>query len=182
MQTSRYGLASLALVACWTSTPVQSTTPTVAKAAEPAGRDLTGPYWCSIDTDGYEYPRYPCAIKKVGGALVLAKLGGSQRIRGRIQLDERDGFSFSGELYCPWGDCTQQLNGTFTPAGRGYKGSFREESMVVTLMPASDGEFGGVDYAGDEGGDPFDLDTAMGGASYGGGRNYRIDSRGRRGR
>ncbi len=149
---------------------------------DPGSRDVTGAYWCSIDEDGYDYPRYPCAIKKVGDKLVLAKLGGSQRFRGHIKLDDKDGFSFIGEVYCPDGDCNEELHGRFKPMGRGgFKGSFREETMVVHLVPAPADAFGGSEYAGDSyGGDPF----AYGGQVYGGfgygAHKPRIDMRGRR--
>jgi len=138
-------------------------------------RDITGRYWCSIN-DGYEYPRYACVIKKTSDCLVLAKLAGSQRIRGRIVLDSRDGFSFAGEMYCPDGDCQQVLHGTFRPVGRGgFKGKFREESFSVSLTPAPASAFGGAGYGGD---DAFDLDS-IGGDAYGG-NQHQIDSRGRR--
>ncbi len=166
----------LVSAACWTTNPPASAPST---PLDSTTRDITGSYWCSIDEDGYEYPRYACMIKKTDDGLVLAKLGGSQRIRGRIALDERDGFSFAGHMFCPDGDCDQELHGTFKPVGRGgFKGRFREETIVVHLTPAPANAFGGAAYGGDEYGDPFDLD-AMGGATYGY-RNYRIDSRGRR--
>ncbi len=175
---SRFGgLFSLALVACWTATPPTPTTPSA--PLESQTHDITGSYWCSIDEDGYEYPRYACMIKKTDDGLVLAKLAGSQRIRGQITLDSRDGFAFVGEMYCPDGDCQQELHGSFKPVGRGgFKGKFREETLIVHLTPAPANAFGGSAYGGDAYGDPFDLD-GMGGATYGN-RNYRIDSRGRR--
>lgn len=184
---SRFGgLACIALMACW-SGKAEPQTAAEALSLEPSARDLSGPYWCSIDDAGYEYPRFPCVIKKVGGKLMLAKLGGSQRIRGVITLDDREGFEFKGELYCPWGDCTEQMRGRFTPAGRGgYKGTLNgpldhvddDTSMIVHLVPAPANAFGGSAYGGDSYGDPF----GYGGASYGGAGYgyYRIDRRGRR--
>ena len=178
-----FGLALIA--ACW-SGKGDSTTPPPSLEAAP--RDLTGPYWCSIDDAGHEYPRYPCMIKKVGDKLMLAKLGGSQRIRGHIMLDKRDdGFTFVGELYCPWGDCTEQMRGRFRATGKGgFKGTLNgpldhdvdEGGMVVQLIPAPANAFGGQGYGGDGYGDPFGYGGAgYGGAGYG---YYRIDRRGRR--
>lgn len=171
------------VVACWTGkpTPTASTLPPL----EEAPRDVTGPYWCSIDDAGYEYPRYPCVIKKVGDKLMLAKLGGSQRIRGVITLDKRDGFTFVGELYCPWGDCTEEMRGRFKPSGKGgFKGTLNgpldhdgedEAGMIVQLLPAPANAFGGSAYGGDGYGDPFGYGgAAYGGAGYG---YYRIDRR-----
>ncbi|MDQ3369154.1 MAG: DUF4893 domain-containing protein [Myxococcota bacterium] len=175
----------MALFACWSGKADPSTTPGSA-SLEPSARDVSGPYWCSIDDAGYEYPRFPCVIKQVGGKLMLAKLAGSQRIRGLVTLDEREGFGFIGELYCPWGDCTEQMRGRFVPSGKGYKGTLNgplghsgdEGSMIVHLIPAPANAFGGNGYGGDGYGDPF----TFGGASYGGASYgyYRIDRRGRR--
>jgi hypothetical protein len=191
---SRFGLGACVLVvACWRG--AKTDTAATSSDLEPSARDLTGAYWCSIDSGG-EYPRYPCVIKKVGEGLVLAKLGGSERIRGAIKLDANAGFTFVGELYCPWGDCSQTLHGRFRPAGKGgFRGTFREDSMVVHLQPAPTSAFGGISYGGDEyGGDQYGVmfgTGSVGGASYGsfGGFGYgggavphtnRIDSRGRR--
>lgn len=168
---SRFGgVAVVGLAACWSgSAAPPATTPSL----EPSARDVSGPYWCAIDDAGYEYPRYPCVIKRVGDTLMLAKLAGSQRIRGRIKLDNHEGFTFVGELYCPWGDCTEELRGRFRPAERGgFKGTLRgllgdgtaEPSMIVTLLPAPANAFGGSGYGGDGYGDPF----GYGGAAYGG--------------
>ena len=178
-----FGLALVA--ACWSGKGDTTTTP--GPSLDVGQRDLTGPYWCSIDDAGYEYPRYPCVIKRVGNKLMLAKLGGSQRIRGNIMLDKHDGFSFVGELYCPWGDCTEEMRGRFRPSGKGgFKGTLNgpldhggeEGGMVVQLIPAPSNAFGGSAYGGDGYGDPFGYGgAAYGGAGYG---YYRIDRRGRR--
>lgn len=185
---SRFGaLACLALFACWSGKADPSAP---SPALEATARDVSGPYWCSIDDAGYEYPRYPCVIKKVGDKLVLAKLGGSQRIRGHITLDQRDGFAFAGELYCPWGDCTEEMRGRFRPTGKGgFKGTLNgpldhresDGSMIVTLIPAPANAFGGSAYGGDGYGDPFSFGGASyGGATYGSPGYYRLDRRGRR--
>ena len=177
-------LVCVAIAACWSGKADTTTPPPSLEASAP---DLTGPYWCSIDDAGYEYPRYPCVIKRVGDKLVLAKLGGSQRIRGHIALDQRDGFTFIGELYCPWGDCTEQMRGRFRSHGKGgFKGTLHgpldhsddDAGMIVQLIPAPANAFGGSAYGGDGYGDPFGYGGAgYGGAGYG---YYRIDRRGRR--
>lgn len=113
-------------------------------------------------------------IKKVDGELVLAKLSGSQRIRGLVKPNAHDGFSFSGEMYCPDGDCQQELHGSFKPVRGGFRGKFREESsIVVHLTPAAASAFGGADYGSE---DAFSLD----GIGGDGDEHYQIDSRGRR--
>lgn len=168
---SRFG-ALLALGACWTATPPAPTPPTPQALVE-LGPDLSGSYWCSIDEDGYEYPKYPCMIKKVDGEFVLAKLSGSQRIRGLVKPNAHDGFSFSGEMYCPDGDCQQELHGSFKPVRGGFRGKFREESLIVHLTPATANAFGGADYGSE---DAFNLE----GIGGDGDEHYQIDSRGRR--
>ena len=170
----------MAYMACWTGGS-RSSTP-IATELEGGARDVTGSYWCSIDEDGEDDQRYPCVIKKVGDKLMFAKLAGQERIRGHITLDDKEGFSFVGERYCPWGDCNQELHGKFKPVGRGgFKGMFREEAIVVHLVPAPANAFGGSEYGGDEYGDPFGYDGSSGGIGYGGGyRRHRIDIRGRR--
>lgn len=167
---SRFGALTLALGACWTAAP-SPTTITPNPVVEP-GPDLSGSYWCSIDEDGYEYPKYPCLIKKVDGEFVLAKLSGSQRIRGLVKPNTHDGFSFSGEMYCPDGDCQQELHGSFKPVRGGFRGKFREESLIVHLTPATASAFGGADYGSE---DAFNLDGIGEGDEH-----YQIDSRGRR--
>jgi|SRR6185503_3138528 len=128
-----------------------------------ANGDLTAAYYCSIQDGGYKYPRFPCAVREIDGRWMLAKLGGSQRFRGVI-TPTRDGFTFDGELYCPWGDCVQPLHGEFVAAGHGrLTGTFRDTAMSVLLEPAPDAAFGGASYGGDGYGG-----FGYGGASYGG--------------
>jgi hypothetical protein len=162
---SRFGaIACLAGLACWTGGGHQAP---LATTLEAQPRDITGAYWCTFDEDDLE-SRYPCMIKKVRNRLVLAMLGGEERLRGHIALDDRDGFSFVGELYCEYDDCQQTLHGRFRPVGRGgFKGSFREEAMVLHLLPAPAGAFAAPsDEATD---DPFDYQgPAFGGDTYGG--------------
>jgi hypothetical protein len=156
---SRFGLCAIALAACWRDK---------ADAQQPVENrsggqtDLTGAYWCSIEDAGFKYPQFPCAIRKVENTFVLAKLGGSQRFEGEVKPMGK-GFSFAGRFYCPWGDCTQELHGTFKPARGGLKGTFSDARFVVMMTPAPDSAFGGVSYGGDGYGG-----FGYGGAGYGG--------------
>ena len=114
----RFGVVACVLVACWSNASQPTTIDNHPGGTALAIRDLTGAYWCSIESDGYTYEPFPCAIRKLENRFVLAKLGGSQRFTGEVRPLEA-GFSFSGEFFCPWGDCTQQLHGTFRPAPDG---------------------------------------------------------------
>jgi hypothetical protein len=134
----RFGLvASLATVACWhggtgapRDTPIENRGPLLVAS------DRVGPYWCSIRDGEYEYPQMPCAIREVGGKLMLAKLAGSQRFRGVITLQGRS-FNFDGEFYCPWGDCQKPLHGVFEATGdQTWRGTFDGDTMIVTLVRA----------------------------------------------
>ena len=143
-----------AIAACWRDRP---------DAQEPIANrdvatDLTGAYWCQIEDAGFVYPQFPCAIRKIEDHFVLAKLGGSQRFEGEVTPLGK-GFSFAGQFFCPWGDCTQALHGTFKPTSRGgLRGTFSDAKFVVRMKPAPDSAFGGVSYGGD----------GYGGFSYGG--------------
>jgi len=134
------------LVACWTGQEPQSAQAPIAnQSAAPPG--LTGEYWCTITEGDYKYPRFPCAIRDDRGHLVLAKLAGSVRFEGEIR-PAREGFSFHGRMFCPWGDCEQGLNGTFAPERGHYVVTFRDDQMVVELERAAAGAFGGDSYGG----------------------------------
>jgi hypothetical protein len=146
------------LVACWSGKPSESTIDNHGGGE----RDLTASFFCSIEEAGFKYPGYPCAIRKIEGHWVLAKLAGSQRFRGEV-LPRGEGFTFEGEFYCPWGDCDKPLHGVFKPAGQGaLRGTFRDDEMIVTLVPAPDSAFGGASYGGDGYGG-----FGYGGATYG---------------
>lgn len=124
-----------------------------------SSHDLTASYFCSIESDGYKYPRFPCAIRSVGNKFELAKLAGSQRFRGEVRV-VGDGFSFDGEFFCPFGDCTSPMHGEFvrTPSGT-LVGKFQQPGIVVTLEPSGNGAaYGGDSYGG----------FGYGGAEYGG--------------
>ena len=124
------------------------------------GRDLTAAYLCSIeDAGGYHYPQMPCVVKNVDGKFMLAKLAGSQRFRGEVK-PLGNGFTFDGEYYCPWGDCTQPMHGEFVRRPNGeLVGQFKDASVTVTMVPApANVAWGGTSYGGD----------AYGGFGYGG--------------
>lgn len=124
-----------------------------------ASQDLSANYSCFIESDGYKYPRFPCAIRSVGDKYELAKLGGSQRFRGEVRA-VGDGLRFDGEFFCPFGDCTSPMHGDFVRRPDGtLVGQFQQQSIVVTLVPdASGGAYGGDSYGG----------FGYGGADYGG--------------
>jgi hypothetical protein len=154
-------LASIATFACWSGnpaprdTPLENRKPLTADDHAPKQK----PYWCAISDGGFDYPQMPCAIRTIGGKLILAKLAGSQRFRGVI-TPRGQGFVFDGELYCPWGDCQKPLRGSFEPIGSdSMRGTFDDDSMIVTLVPApANSAWGGTSYGGD----------AYGGSGYGG--------------
>ena len=164
---SRFGLASIASVACWSSKPQQPTT--IDNRTDPlAQRDDGTAYLCSISDGGYSYPQFPCVIREVDGRMMLAKLGGSQRFRGVVQK-QGEGFTFEGEFFCPWGDCTQPMHGVFEPTGDGgLRGSFTDISIVVTMVRApANAAWGGATYGGDGYGGFGYGGWGYGGASYG---------------
>lgn len=155
----RFGALALVAMSCWSGSPREGTIGNRGAAGE---RDLTAAYFCSIQDAGYKYPRFPCAVRKIEGRWQLAKLAGSQRFRGAL-TPQGDGFAFDGELYCPWGDCTQPLHGEFRPVGQGkLRGTFRDAQLSVLLEPAPDSAFGGAGYGGDGYGG-----FGYGGATYG---------------
>lgn len=138
----RFGASCVALASCWRDPAARST------VIEHHGRaDLSGPYWCSIEESGYRYPRFPCVIRRQGQHYTLAKLAGSQRFRGEVE-PVPGGFEFRGELYCPFGDCTQPMHGRFAPRGEELLGTFVDARLIVHLLPASDAAFGGIAYGG----------------------------------
>ena len=124
---------------------------------------LEGAYRCSITDSGYKYPPFACAIRHEGARLMLAKLEGSVRFVGEIQPADGGGFRFKGKMYCPWGDCTQELRGVFDAQADHYVGTFDRDQMTVDLVRA-DGT----------GGDSY------GGATYGGATYGNVGTSGRR--
>ena len=148
------------LIACW-SDRTSSTTTVENRQPVQQQRDLTGAYWCTIESSGYTYDPYPCVIRRVDNDFVLAKLGGSQRFTGVVRA-VHGGFSFDGEFYCPWGDCSQRMHGVFVPRNGGFQ--FQDDHIAVSLKPAPESAFGGVGY----GGDGYGGFGQWGGAGYGG--------------
>jgi len=131
-----------------------------APQGQEAGWLPDGDYACSLQNDGYQYRPFRCVVYTAeNGGQVLEKVGGSQRFRGRV-LPDGDGFRFDGTFYCPWGDCTEDVSGSFEPDGYGwYRGTIqgysgRTSPIVVTLQHRP----GGFTYGG----------ATYGGASYGG--------------
>jgi hypothetical protein len=123
---------------------------------QPAGAPGTladGDYACRISTDGYEYPPFPCVVYSGDdGGQLLEKTGGSQRFRGRV-LPDGDGFRFDGTFFCPYGDCTDDVSGSFEPIGQGwYRGTLQgysdqQRPIVVTLQHMPGGfSYGGAAY------------------------------------
>ncbi|MEJ7601448.1 MAG: hypothetical protein WKG01_26325 [Kofleriaceae bacterium] len=160
-------------VGCWSAKP-ESSTP-IATDVEPNTLDLTGSYWCSFDSPSPDQSRHPCQILKRRGKLELVVLGGAERVRGSIILSE-DGFTFEGTLRCSFADCDSELHGRFETSGRGgFKGTFREDAMVLYLVPAPYNAFGGSSYGGDEYGFGAHGSPARDGSNY---RRPLIDNRG----
>ena len=155
-------LAGMTIAACIIQ---QDPPPTMATAGQqPAGDAYQaggaggwlaeGDYACSIENDGYSYPPFRCVVYNGEGGQLLEKLGGSQRFRGRV-LPEGSGFRFDGTFYCPWGDCTEDISGTFEPIEQGwYRGTLQGDRMrstpiVVTLQHTPGGfTYGGAGYGG----------------------------------
>jgi hypothetical protein len=142
---------------------------TIGNRAGGGQRDLSAAYFCSIHMDRYQYPRFPCVIRKVDGRWMLAKLGGSVRFRGEVR-PEGHGLAFDGELYCPWGDCSKPLHGVFQPTGKpgALRGLFADAGVTTLLEPAPDSAFGGAAYGGDGYGG-----FGYAGAGYGAPHNVR---------
>jgi len=165
---SRFGLACIAssVVACGGTK--HSGEGSIGNNAPAKQRDLTAAYYCSIEDSGYRYPNFPCAIHNVSGRWVLAKLAGSQRFRGEVRpLGE--GFTFDGEYFCPFGDCSAPMHGEFQRRPNGtLVGRFTDTQVVVTLTPApANAVWGGTGYGGDAYGGFGYGGWGYGGASYG---------------
>lgn len=138
----------------------------ISNSAPQRQHDLTAQYACSIESDGYRYPPFPCAVRNVDGKYMLAKLAGSQRFRGEVRAVGQ-GFTFDGEFYCPFGDCTSPMRGEFVRRPNGtLVGRFDQPSIVVTLEP-SGGAYGGTGYGGDSYGGFGYGGWGYGGSSYG---------------
>jgi hypothetical protein len=102
-----------------------------------------GAYSCSIDS----YDPYPCRVTTdPDGRKRLEKLAGSQRFSG-VATPTQGGFEFQGTLYCPWGDCTEAVSGTFVAYDDGlFRGQVGgQRPMTVTVQYT---EYGGYGYDG----------------------------------
>ena len=150
MRPAVWRFGALAIAACWTGKP----TPTTIDNRRAEDSHLVGMYFCSIEEGGFAYPQFACSIREIGGRLRLAKLRGSQRFRGVIE-PRPDGFAFEGELYCPYGDCTQPLHGVFVRHDNTLRGTFSDARLTVRMIPAPEHAFGGAGYGGDSYGDPY---------------------------
>lgn len=124
-----------------------------------AGGLANGEYSCSIQDSGTQYPPFRCVVYSgENGGQVLEKMGGSQRFRGRV-LQDGDGFRFDGTFYCPQGDCTENVSGSFTPASEGMylgelqgaSGRMSPVSISLQYLPGGSsyggGTYGGARYA-----------------------------------
>ena len=150
----------IAICSCWGG---NSTRQTAIDHPAPIAT-IDGAYWCSINDNGFSYPPYPCTIQNVDHKLVLAKLGGSQRFEGKLE-PAGGGFGFDGTFFCPYGDCSQPLHGTFVSSEGGLVGTFRDSTIIVRMTAVQLGAashdstlYGGASYGG----------ASYGGASYGG--------------
>jgi len=135
----------------------------------PAGNLVEGEYLCSFNSDGYQYPNFPCRVYRDNtGRKVLEKIAGSQRIRGYV--DEVDGgFDFDGDFYCPYGACDQQVRAQFQSFDDGaHSGTIQTSSgpVVVALQFLPEG-FGGAMYGGGTYGGALYGGALYGGAVYG---------------
>lgn len=152
-----------------TTLPANSYQQTSAAGDAPGGLSA-GDYSCTIETDGYRYPPFHCAIYVAeDGSAMLEKLSGSQRFRGRLdpsadQDGQVGGFHFAGTYFCPWGACTDNVSGDFAAQGPGvFRGTLqgsdqRVAPVTVTLTYLPGGfTYGGAGYGG----------VAYGGRGYG---------------
>jgi hypothetical protein len=169
---SRFGLCAWAVIAAAcghaAGRAALSNRPPVAPSADVA----TGDYACRLEEGGYQYPPFRCVVEARRGRTWFEKVEGSVRLRGWITRAP-GGFAFDGELYCPWGDCTEHVHTLFAAdrAG-GYRGtvdSLQSGPITVTLsavVPGTGGQgYGGGGYGG----------GGYGGSGYGGNDSERID-------
>jgi hypothetical protein len=130
-------------------------------AGPAAADDLPlGMYRCRIEESGYQYPEYRCVVRFEDGRYTLEKVDGSVRFRG-IARPVRGGFAFAGEVFCPWGDCTEPVRGEFRGQSGAFVATFASRTagpaMTVTLESIPEESFAIDAYGGD----------AYGGAGYG---------------
>ena len=140
----------LAVVACWTGA-VGVPPPAAPAVVQPA---IVGSYRCAIETeDGFRYPPFRCQIRVANqGGLTLTKLAGSQRFSGTLTA-RGDGYHFEGHTFCPFGDCTEPLEGDFYPVAGELRAEFRDAGLIVHMTRG----LGGESYGGDGYGTTFDF-------------------------
>jgi hypothetical protein len=174
MRRSGTALVMVALLAACGPSQQSSIAPRpIGNQADPlaaTGSPPIGEYLCSIQEGGYEYPPFRCIVGFEGGRGVLEKVEGSVRFRGVI-ASTAAGFRFDGEVYCPWGDCTEPVSAEFRSSGGGlYIANFATRrngpAMTVVLEPSRYAGYGG-DYYGGYGYGGYGGDY-YGGYGYGG--------------
>ena len=142
----------VAIAACVVQSqpPAGPTAPAPANYGEgdPAGDQAIpdGAYSCTID----DYPPFVCQVyTNPDGSQTLEKMGGSQRFRGAVSPSD-DGFFFDGVFFCPYGDCTREVQARFVALDDGaFRGELQSDGgappiqVALTFMPGGAG-YGGV--------------------------------------
>jgi hypothetical protein len=179
----RHGLVLVVagLAGCGPAQPSPMAPRAIGNVSDPmaqSGLPAKGDYSCSIEEGGYAYPPFRCVVAYTGGRATLEKIEGSVRFRGVIAPSDA-GFRFDGEVYCPWGDCTEPVSAEFAVNGTLYFARFNARragpAMNVTLEPAGSAYgngYGGYDYGGygygGYGYGGYGGDLGYGGYGYGG--------------
>lgn len=147
--TTTFLAAALALAACHGGKP---SAPVVGNSGGGEGgapialasgfRD--GALWsCQIS----DYDPQPCKLSRQGEHWWLAKLLGSQRFEGQV-VELEGALRFSGRFFCPWGDCTADMEVEFRPDGDGYLTSFGDDQVRLRHDDALEAEYGAAGYGG----------------------------------
>jgi hypothetical protein len=169
-----------AALACGPRTGAPASLSNVAPAGRAPGPLTLGDYACSQAQGGYRYPAFHCVVQAREGRVWLEKVSGSQRFRGWVSATDGGGFAFDGEMYCPWGDCTEPMQAGFVPDGAGvYRARWigRDGEPDVITLRYTPGGYGGAGYGGGGyggggyGGYGYGA-AGSGGAGYGGGGGY----------
>jgi hypothetical protein len=128
---------------------------------------VDGDYACSLQSGGTQYPAFRCVVYTAeDGSRVLEKLGGSQRIIGRVQ-PTANGFRFDGEFRCPQGACDERTGGEFfAEGGQSFRGElpskYGASTVVLTYLPGGF-SYGGASYGGAGRGDAEQAPPSPGG-------------------